>query len=302
MIQLNVDYTLLNRFFGISPQKIAQYRNKDIDEIMQLEAAQGNKKAEDYEKILTDPDKLLEIFKLTNIENRFLILQNLSEHDLDNLLPYLKQEQLAVGLNFFTEEKLMEMASELPMEPLIEMIFEKFEMFDILTLMDDESMNQFLMQPDAERKYAQKYFESLDDKSLEMIMVQSFGEEFKDKDRKDYLGHLENLDNTKFNNFLINMERESKINLINGMVGEEPDLLLLFEPEDLVAPMNLLMKQDKVKLMSTLDPEFLIPMIQELPMDLTQIVVTQIDPRDFSEILARDFKDILSSVVLFSGN
>lgn len=301
MIQLNVDYTLLNRFFGITPAKIAQYRNKDIDEIMQIEAAQGNSKAEDYKKILTDPDKLLEIFKLTNIENRYLILQNLSEHDLDNLLPYLKQEQLAVGLNFFTEEKLMEMASELPLEPLIGMIFEKFDMFDILKLMDDDSMNQFLMQPDAERKYAQKYFESLDDKTLEAIMVQSFGEDFKDQKREDYLEHIENLDNTKFNNFLINMERESKINLIDGMVGQEPDLLMLFNPEDIVAPMNFLMKQDKVKLMSTLDPEFLIPMIQELPMDLTQVVVTQIDPRDFSEILARDFKDVLSSVVLFSA-
>lgn len=301
MIQLNVDYTLLNRFFGISPAKIAQYRNKDIDEIMQIEAAQGNSKAEDYKKILTDPDKLLEIFKLTNIENRYLILQNLSEHDLDNLLPYLKQDQLAVGLNFFTEEKLMEMASEIPLEPLIGMIFEKFDMFDILTLMDDDSMNQFLMQPDAERKYAQKYFESLDDKSLEAIMVQSFGDDFKDQKRDDYLQHIENLDNTKFNTFLLSMERESKINLIDGMVGQEPDLLMLFNPEDIVAPMNFLMKQDKVKLMSTLDPEFLIPMIQELPMDLTQVVVTQIDPRDFSEILARDFKDVLSSVVLFSA-
>ena len=61
------------------------------------------------------------------------------------------------------------------------------------------------------------------------------------------------------------------------------------------------MKEDKVKLMSTLDAEFLVPMIQELPLDLTQIVLTQIDPRDFSEILARDFQDVLSSVVLFSN-
>jgi len=61
------------------------------------------------------------------------------------------------------------------------------------------------------------------------------------------------------------------------------------------------MKEDKIKLMQKLDPEFLVPMVQELPVDLTQIVLTQIDPRDFADILAQDFQDILSSVVLFSN-
>ena len=53
-------------------------------------------------------------------------------------------------------------------------------------------------------------------------------------------------------------------------------------------------------MMEKLDAEFLAPMIQELPADLTQVVLTQIDPVVFSEILARDFQDILASVVLFA--
>lgn len=138
MIQLQVDFTLLNKFFGIPISRIAQYENKDIEEIMELEAANGNQKARDYEKILSDPDKLLEIFKLSNIENKYIILQNMSESDLDSLLPYLKQDQLAKGLNFFTEEKLMSMASELPIEEIIGMIFEKFNLFDVLNLMDED--------------------------------------------------------------------------------------------------------------------------------------------------------------------
>ena len=36
MIQLNVDYSLLTKFFGISPSKIPQYANKDLEEIMEL--------------------------------------------------------------------------------------------------------------------------------------------------------------------------------------------------------------------------------------------------------------------------
>ena len=62
MIQLNTDFTLLNRFFGISPSKIHQYANMNFEEIMKAEAEQGNAKAKDYKEILSDPDKILEIF------------------------------------------------------------------------------------------------------------------------------------------------------------------------------------------------------------------------------------------------
>ena len=301
MIQLNVDFTLLNKFFGIPIKRIFQYANKDIEEIMELEAAQGNQKAANYKKILSDPDKILEIFKLANVENKLIILQNMSEGDLDDLLPYLTQEQLAKGLNFFTEEKLLEFSSKLPIEELCGMIFEKFTLLDVLSFMSEDSMDKFIMEPDVERKYAQNYFESLDKETLEKIMMYSFGEEFEGKNRDEYLQHLENLEFKEYKRFLLSMERENKINLINGIAAQEPDLVYLLEPSDIIAPMELLMKEDKVKLMSTLDSEFLIPMIQELPLDLTQIVLTQIDQNDFAEILARDFQDILSSVVLFSN-
>lgn len=301
MIELNsIDFSLLNRFFGISTAKISsEYANKDIGEIMEIEAQNGNKKAENYQQILSDPDKIYEIFRLSNVENRFAILQNMSEQDLDDLLPLLNQEQLSLGLNFFTEEKLVQMCENLPTEALVGMIFEKFNLNDVMKFMDDSSMNQFLIQPDVERKYAQKYFESLDQKSLEKIMVQEYGKDYKDKTKGEYLGELQNLKDDDYTRFLTGMERNSKMELINGIVGQDSDLLTLFENKDLVMPMNMLMKGEKVKLMENLDPEFLIPMIQELPLDLTQIVMTQIDPRDFADVLSEDFQDILSSVVLF---
>ena len=301
MINLQVDFSLLNKFFGVTPNKAVQYANKDFKEIMELEAAQGNSKAAEYKKILADPDKIQDIFKLANLENKFIILQNMSESDLDDLLPYLKQDQLAKGLHFFTEEKLIAMCKEVPIEPLLEMIFEKFQLIDILSLMEDDAMNQFIMQPEVERKYAQKYLETLDNKILEQIMVQSFGVEFKDKNKEEYLTHLEELSDDDYKRFMVSMERENKILLINGIVDQEADLLLLFKADDIVKPMEMLMKEDKIKMMSKLDPEFLVPMIQELPVDLTQIVLTQIDPKDFSEILAEDFQNILSSVVLFAN-
>ena len=300
MIQLQVDFSLLNRFFGIPIAKIPQYANMDIEDIMEAEAAQGNNKARNYEKILSDPDKILEIFKLSNTENKYIILQNMSEADLDDLLPFLTQEQLAKGLNFFTEEKLVALAQELPVEQLANMIFQKFTLMNVLMLMDEVKMDQFLNQPDVERKYAQNYFESLDGQQLKKIMMTTAGPEFKDKSRKESLEYLEGLNDQKFKRFMFAMEREDKMNLINGIAAQKPELVYLFDNEDLARPMTLLMKEDKVKMMSTLDPEFLVPMIQELPVDLTQIVLTQIDPEEFAKILTQDFQNILGSVVLFS--
>ena len=299
MIQLQVDFSLLNRFFGIPMAKLTQYANKDLEEIMKIEAAQGNEKAAQYKKILSDPDKIMEIFKLSNVENKFIILQNMSEADLDKLLPYLNQEQLAKGLNFFTEEKLMTMCEHLPIEEIIGMVFEKFNLVDVLTLMKEDSMDQFMMQPDFEKSYVYNYFETMDQKALEKIMIQSFGANMEGKTSKEYNEHLQNLDDNDFNTFILSLEREAKIGLIDGIVKQDQELLTLFKPDDLIRPMELIMKQDKIKMMQGLETEFLVPMIQELPMDLTQIVLTQIDPRDFSEILAEDFQDILSSVVLF---
>lgn len=301
MIQLNTDFSLLNKFFGIPISRLVQYKNKELEEIMKIEAAQGNEKAANYEKILSDPQKVYEIFKLSNLENKYIILQNMSESDLDNLLPFLKQEHLVMGLNFFTEEKLLAMTKELPIEILLSMMFEKFAPMDMLMLMDENAMNQIIAQPDIERKYAQNYLEQLDQKTLEMIMVQSFGVDFKDKSRDEYLTHVEELNESDYKRFLMSFEREQKMLLINGLVEQEPDFMMLFKPEDIARPMEMLMKGDKIKLMSSLDSEFLIPMIQELPVDLTQIVLTQIDPKEFADILTDDFKNILSSVVLFSG-
>lgn len=303
MIELNVDFSLLYKYFGIAPSSLIQYASKDIDEIMKIEAANGNAKAKEYKQILGNPDKLLEIFKLANVENRYAILQNMSEDDLDKILPYLSQEQLAMGLNFFTDEKIMTLVQALPQEELVVMIFENFTIEDVLEFMDDNTMDEFLKQPDVDRKYAQKYFESMDYETLQKIMVQQFGNEYKEKGQNEYLKEIEAMDDTAFMNFITSFKREDKMALIAGIAAQDTDLLLLFNAKDLIKPMELLVKDDKIKMMEKLDPKFLVPMIQELPMDLTQIVLTQIDPNVFSKILAQDFQDILSSVVLFApGN
>ena len=300
MIQLNTDFTLLNKYFGISPSKIYKYANKDFEEIMKAEAEEGNVKAANYKEILSDPDKILEIFKLVNPENKLMILQSMSEHDLDDLLPFLTNKELALGLQFFTDEKLMTMCTNLPIEEIIGMVFENFCLNDVLKIMSEDAMDKFIYEPDVERNYTQKYFEGLEKNSLEKIMVKSFGEEYTGKTKKEYLDGINELSDGDYKRFLTTLERKDKMEMICTTVEQDDRLLTLFDANDLLAPMNLLMKDEKIKMIENINKEFLTPMIQELPADLTQIVLTQIDSNEFAKVIAKDFQNILGEVVLFS--
>ena len=80
-----------------------------------------------------------------------------------------------------TNKQLIELSKALPIEELAVMILEKFQVLDILKYMDDSAMDKFLTQPEAEREYAQKYLESLDQNMLEEIMIYALGFDQKDK-------------------------------------------------------------------------------------------------------------------------
>ena len=59
-----------------SSRMIQDYGLKTIDEIIEAEAAQGNHNAVNYAREMYDsPDKLIKIFRLSDVENKFSLLQ-----------------------------------------------------------------------------------------------------------------------------------------------------------------------------------------------------------------------------------
>ena len=54
---------------------VNEYGLKTIDEIIEAEAAQGNSQAVNYAKEMYDsPDKLIQIFRLADVENKFVLI------------------------------------------------------------------------------------------------------------------------------------------------------------------------------------------------------------------------------------
>ena len=86
--------------------------------------------------------------------------------------------------------------------------------------------------------------------------------------------------------------------MIAGLCEINPDYYMLFDNSILARPMiNNLEKEDLIKTMTTLDPEFLVPMIEELPKDLIQVVAVQIDPNDFADMLSSEFPDLIMEML-----
>ena len=298
MIQLNLDLNYFTQYFEISTQRLNEYASKSIEEIMELELEQGNDYAALISSAMQNPQKLAKLLQLMDPKNRYLIIRNLSENDLEKLIPYLEQDDLLWGLRYFRVDKIIEMLNKLPTEELMSVVLQRFTLKDIFLLMPTEEMDKFFENEKVERRDVMKHFEALDPSELERILVEQFGSVMKEKNQEEQLKFMESLKDDDFTKMLQGMKKQDKIDLMVSLCKEKPKLLEEINPECLTNPMRTMEKHDILQCMSVLDPEFLIPMVEELPPDLLQVVATQIDPIVFAQVLIDEFPDVLSKIAL----
>ncbi len=298
MIQLNLDLNYLTQYFEITTQRLNEYASKSIQEVMELEEQQGNSAAALISSAMQNPQKLAKLLQLMDPKNRFLIIRNLSENDLEKLIPYLEQDDLLWGMRYFRVDKIIEMLNQLPTEELLSVVLQNFTLKDIFSLMPTQEMNKFLENDEVERKDVMKYFESIDPSELERILVEQFGVQMQEKNQQEQLQFLDAMKDDDFTKMLQRMKRKDKIDLMVGLCKEKPKLMEEINPEDITRPMRTMEKHDILKSMEVLDPEFLIPMVEELPPDLLQVVATQIDPLVFAQVLIDEFPDVLTKIAL----
>ena len=82
-IVLDTNMKLFAERLNITSSRMVQdYGLKTVDEIIEAEAAQGNTQAVNYAReMYNSPEKLIKIFKLTDVENKFVILHNMDDMD-----------------------------------------------------------------------------------------------------------------------------------------------------------------------------------------------------------------------------
>ena len=299
MITLDTNLSLICNLFNISRYKIMhEYANKSLSEIMEAEASQGNLAAEKFDKeILNDPKKLIEIFGLDKFNNKYAILRNMNEKDLEELLPLLQPKDLVVGLKFFNKEKLLELIQYLPKDQLVKYIFEMFTPEQVIKLMPEEHINKFLKSDQLDKNLVLKHLKTMKPEVLAQMLEAVTGEPVKSLDKEAMLKQISELSPQKYQDALVSMPKEQKRLLVLKITKEKPKLFELFAAEGYAKVAATKEKPELIKAAIVLEPEHLTKMLQELPQELLAVVVTQINPEKFADVLVEKFKDVLKDLV-----
>lgn len=298
MIELDVNLSYLTRHFNINATRLNEYRGQTVDKIIQEEVKAGNKDALRFASIIKDPEELSELLALANVDNRYLIIRTLSEEDLSKVLEKLNSTQLSWGLNFFSQDMLMQLMNTLPQEQLLQVVFQKFAFEDIVKLMPEDELDAFLQSPEIDRKAIMECFGQFNKQFLNKIMFEVTGQNYQEKSKGEIFKYLNDLDDNQFNQFVLNMDQFQKQTLTYFLCQNDNKLMLELDQKSISRPMLTLSKEDIVPCFEVLDPEFLIPMIEELPRELMDVVASQIDVADFAELLISEFPEILQNISL----
>ena len=294
MISLDIDFSYLQRCFNIGYQALEKYRNKSITEIMEIEAEQGNYKAAEYlMKILSDPDELLKLFNLVEPKNRYLILQHMNKEDLMNIMPFMQPEQLVLGISVFNPDMIINLMMLLKPESLAKVVLNTMSPEKFLSKLPEEFMNEFLMSDKLDKNILLKSMENVDEIQLQKMMENISGQPCYDSSDK-IISQLSSMDDDNFKSAILSFEPEGKRQLIYNSLRQKPELFQLFSPEAMVFPFRTMQKDDILKSLLVLETNEFMPMLQQMPQDILSLVATQIDPETFSEILCRDFADVIA--------
>ncbi len=312
-IAIDANMYLLCSLFNISYRKVSTvYSGMTIEEIMEKEAEQGNVQAENFDKtVLNDPVKLIELMQLKDPGNKYAIMSHMNEYDLDNMLPLLQQQDLILGLNYFTQEKLLQLFKGLPIEQLVKTTLNMFSVEQVMLMMPDDAINKVLQSPEMKdmRGLETEMLKGLKPEILAQMIEATTGEPaqgVKDGgldgkprfDKQAMINQLMAMDDKKFQESLINMPPVNKQFYMLSMVKEKPEIMCMFEPEVYTNMMaNKKEKKDMIKAATAIENEQLQKMIKELPKELTAVVLTQIDTNKFADILMNNFKDVLKQIV-----
>lgn len=310
-ISIDTNMYLLCSLFNISYKKIAtEYSGKTVKQIMEAEAAQGNVAAANYdETILSDPIKLIELFQLRDPNNKFMILNNMNENDMEDLLPLLEKHDLVAGLNFFTKDKLLKLIEYLPKDQLLKYTFDMFPPEKIMQLLPEEQLNKILKSTKIDKDVEIEYLKSLKPEILAKMLESVTGQPAPGSDNigvngeihydsKILMKELINLQDDKFQDAMLNMPSQNKRLFVLKLAKQNPDLYYEVDSHAYVAIMRDKKEKDQlVRSAVVIEPEQLCKMLENLPKELSAVVLTQIDTNKFADVLLKNFKDIIREIV-----
>lgn len=297
-ITINTDLAYIQSKLNISTSKMETYQNKSIEEIIQTEAAEGNQAAIQLAAdMFTNVSQLVELFQLADPENKLAIMSEMTGSQLEKLVPMLETNDLVIGLNYFTQDTLLDLVKDIPKEELVKMVFQLFSQQQVINFMPEEQMDKLLTGTDMNKQMLLNNLERLPEIYLQQVYESVSGKEA-NGNAKEMVAQIGQLGDLDYKNAIKNLQPTQKKELTYMLANQETKLFEKFDTDAYTKIINREREKDEmVKGMSVIRPEYLQKMISELPQDLLAVVTTQIDTDKFADALINKFPELLAQIV-----
>lgn len=297
-IAINADLSYIQRRLNIPEIRMQTYENMTVDEIVKAEAAAGNQEAIQLAAdMFTDVNMLTELFQLADPENKLTIMQAMTSSQLEKLVPMLEQDDLVQGLNYFTQDSLLELMKHIPKEELVKTVMEMFSQEQVIEFMPEKELDNVLTDFDTDKERILENLKSIPEMYLQQIVESITGEEAQGNSNELIL-QIGQFGDQDYKNAITNLQPAQKRELTYLMTNQEPKLFEKFSTDAYTHIINRERdKEDTVKAMRVIKPEYLQKMITQLPQDLLSIVTTQIDTEKFADSLINKFPELLAQIV-----
>ena len=300
-IVIDADLAYLQTRLHISSLKLQEeYANLSVEEIIEAEAASGNQEAIKLaNELLNNVDLVIKLFNLSDANNKYEILSQMTAQELQLFLPQMEEKDLVQGLYYFSEDKLMTMLEDVPPEQLVKVVFEMFSKEEVVQLLPDEQLDKFLTSTEIDKNKILKHMQSIPEEYLIQVLENVTGQTPENQKSYDLVKQIGELGPLEFVDVLKSFQPTQKQQLVLSLGKEHPEWFQLFDAN---AYTNMIdthkQKPDMVKSMAVLEQEELVKMTEELPNDLLATVITQMDTEKFAEIMIDRMPEISAEFLL----
>lgn len=297
-ISINTDLEYLRSRLSIPDSRMNQYRDMSVTDILKAEAAAGNQEAIQLAAdMFTDVNQLIELFQLADPENKLVIMQAMSFSQLEKLVPMLETKDLAEGLQYFSQDALLNLLKDIPKEELLKTVFEMFSEVEVIQYMPEKELDKLLIGTDMDKGFLLKELQSIPEVYLQQILESVTGQEAEGSSA-ELVVQIGQLGDLAYKHAITNLEPEQKRQLTFLLTNADNKYYEKFSTDSYLRIINRERdKNDMVKSMEFIKPEHLQKMITKLPPDLLSVVITQIDTEKFADALINKFPELLAQFV-----
>ena len=210
-----------------SSRMIQDYGLKTVDEIIEAEAERGNTQAVKYAReMYNSPEKLIKIFKLTDVENKFVLLHNMDDTTRQMILPLLEKDDLVMGLYFFTQEKLLSMLAEVDIEELVNVVLGAFPLDQIIMMFTEDDLANFFQHRELDKNDVIEQMKAMPPEVMIKFVEGVTGRPSEETNPLDLIKSIENLPIDKYRDFMSAIDPDVQRQLTFQLTKQKPEYLL----------------------------------------------------------------------------